>query len=85
MKEFTYTVTNPIGIHARPAGMLARKAKEFESLCTITMGEKTQKITQLMMLMAMGVKQGDTVTVRAEGPDEDRAIAELEAHFKANL
>lgn len=85
MKEFTYTVTNPIGIHARPAGMLARKAKEFESLCTITMGEKTQKITQLMMLMAMGIKQGDTVTVRAEGPDEDRAIAELEAHFKANL
>lgn len=85
MKEFTYTVTNPIGIHARPAGMLARKAKEFESLCTITMGEKTQKITQLMMLMAMGIKQGDTVTVRAEGPDEERAIAELEAHFKANL
>ena len=85
MKEFTYTVTNPIGIHARPAGMLAKKAKEFESVCTITMGDKTQKITQLMMLMAMGIKQGDTVTVRAEGADEERAIAELEAHFKANL
>lgn len=85
MKEFTYTVTNPIGIHARPAGMLAKKAKEFESVCTITMGDKTQKITQLMMLMAMGIKQGDTVTVRADGADEERAIAELEAHFKANL
>jgi len=85
MKEFTYTVTNPIGIHARPAGMLAKKAKEFESVCTITMGEKTQRITQLMMLMAMGIKQGDTVTVRAEGSDEERAIAELEAHFRANL
>ena len=85
MKEFTYTVTNPIGIHARPAGMLAKKAKEFESVCTITMGDKTQKITQLMMLMAMGIKQGDTVTVRVEGADEERAITELAAHFKANL
>ena len=85
MKEFTYTVTNPIGIHARPAAMLSRKAKEFESVCTVTKGDKTQKLTQLMMLMAMGIKQGDTVTVRAEGPDEERAIVALEEHFRAEL
>lgn len=85
MKEFTYTITNPIGIHARPAGLLAKEAKKYASLCTITKGEQTQKLTQLMMLMAMGVKQGDTVTVRAEGEDEETAIRELENYFKANL
>lgn len=85
MKEFTYTITNPIGIHARPAGLLAKEAKKYGSLCTITKGEQTQKLTQLMMLMAMGVKQGDTVTVRAEGEDEETAIRELENYFKANL
>lgn len=85
MKEFTYTITNPIGIHARPAGLLAKEAKKYASLCTVTKGEQTQKLTQLMMLMAMGVKQGDTVTVRAEGEDEDTAIRELENYFKANL
>ena len=85
MKEFTYTITNPIGIHARPAGLLAKEAKKYASVCTVTKGDKTQKLSQLMMLMAMGIKQGDTVTVRADGPDEDIAIRELEAYFKANL
>ena len=85
MKEFTYTITNPIGIHARPAGLLVKEAKKYASVCTIQKGDKHQKLTQLMMLMAMGVKQGDTVTVRAEGEDEERAILELENYFKANL
>lgn len=85
MKEFTYTITNPIGIHARPAGLLAKEAKKYASACTITKGDKTQKLTQLMMLMAMGIKQGDTVTVRVEGEDETTAAAELEQYFKANL
>ena len=39
----------------------------------------------LMMLMSLGVKQGDTVTVSAEGADEDTAIAELKAFFENNL
>ena len=85
MKEFTYTITNPIGIHARPAGLLAKEAKKYVSVCTITKGDKTQKLTQLMMLMAMGIKQGDTVTVQVEGEDEVTAAAELEQYFKANL
>ena len=85
MKEFDYTIRDPLGIHARPAGLLAKEAKAFSSVCTITKGDQTKKLTQLMMLMAMGVKQGDTVTVRAEGPDEDRAIEVLKHFFQANL
>lgn len=85
MKAFTYTIQDPLGIHARPAGLLAKEAKKFSSVCTITKGDQTKKLTQLMMLMAMGVKQGDTVTIQAEGADEDTAIAALEAFFRANL
>ena len=85
MKAFTYTIQEPLGIHARPAGLLAKEAKKFSSVCTITKGDQTKKLTQLMMLMAMGVKQGDTVTIQAEGADEDTAIAALEAFFRANL
>ena len=85
MRQFTYTITDPLGIHARPAGLLAREAKNFSSICTITKDGQTKKLTQLMMLMAMGVKAGDTVTVAAEGADEEAAIAALEAFFKANL
>ena len=85
MKAFNYTIQEPLGIHARPAGLLAKEAKKFSSACTITKDGQTKKLTQLMMLMAMGVKQGNTVTIQAEGADEDTAIAALEAFFRANL
>ena len=85
MKQFAYTIHDPLGIHARPAGLLAKEAKKFASVCTITKGEQTKKLTQLMMLMSMGVKQGDTVTIQAEGADEDAAIQALENFFRNNL
>lgn len=85
MKQFDYTITDPLGIHARPAGLLAKEAKKFTSVCTITKGDQTKKLTQLMMLMNMGIKQGDVVTVKAEGDDEDAAIEALQAFFGANL
>ena len=86
MKSFTYTITDPIGIHARPAGMLAQLAKSFaDSVVTITKGDQTVKASQLMKLMNLGVKAGDDVTVAVDGGDEDAAIAALEAFLKENL
>lgn len=86
MKEFTYTVNDPLGLHARPAGMLAKAAKPFaDTVITITKGEKTVKATQLMMLMSLAVKNGDSVTVKAEGAAEDEAIAAMEKFFQDNL
>ena len=85
MKQFDYTVKEPLGIHARPAGMLAKEAKAFASACTITRNGTTVKATQLMKLMGLGVKNGDVVTVTAVGSDEDTAIAALKAFFEANL
>lgn len=85
MKSFTYTINDELGLHARPAGLLVKEAKKYESECTITKDGKTKKLTQLMMLMSLGVKQGETVTVTAEGADEDAAIAGLKEFFEANL
>ncbi len=85
MKEFNYTITDEIGIHARPAGMLAKKAKAFESSVTIAKGEKEAALTKLMAVMALGVKHGDTVTVKSEGADEEAAIAEIKKFFEENL
>ena len=82
MKTFEYTIKDELGIHARPAGMLVKEAKNFASECTITKDGKTKKLTQLMMLMSLGVKQGDTVTVAANGEDEDAAIETLKAFFE---
>ena len=85
MAKFTYVITDEVGLHARPAGLLVKEAKKYESECTITKDGKTKKLTQLMMLMSLGVKQGETVTVTAEGADEDTAIEGLKAFFEANL
>ena len=86
MKQFEYTINDPLGIHARPAGMLVKEAKAFaDTVVTITKKGTTVKAGQLMKLMSRGVKQGDVVTVAAEGANEDAAIAALTAFFNNNL
>ena len=85
MKTFAYTIKDEVGIHARPAGLLAKKAKAFESVITLEKGGKTAVATKLMAIMGMGVKHGDTVNVTVEGVDEEKAAAEMEAFFNANL
>lgn len=85
MKQFEYTINDPLGIHARPAGMLVKEAKGYASACTVTKNGTTVKASQLMKLMGLGIRQGDVVTVAADGADEDAAIAALKAFFEANL
>lgn len=86
MKQFTYTVSDPLGIHARPAGQLAKIAKGYsDTVITVTKENNTVKASQLMKLMSLCVKQGTTVTVAAEGPAEDEAIAVMEKFFQENL
>ena len=85
MKEIKYVVTDPLGIHARPAGMLVKAVAGFKSAITIDNGTKKADARRLMAVMSMGVKQGQEVTVTVDGEDEDAAIAALEAFFKENL
>lgn len=85
MKSFEYTITDPVGLHARPAGILVKEVKKLASTVTVTKGEKSVSALKLMALMGMGIKQGDTVTVSLEGADEDTAAAMLEEFFKANF
>ncbi|MBP1562150.1 MAG: HPr family phosphocarrier protein [Oscillospiraceae bacterium] len=85
MKSFTYTIKDEVGIHARPAGLLVKKAKEFESVITVDRNGKTASATKLMALMGLGVKCGETVTVTVEGSDEEKAAAEMEKFFSENL
>ena len=86
MKSFTYTITDPVGIHARPAGILVKEVKTFkDSTITLEKGEKSVNLLKLMALMQMGIKQGDKVTVSVEGGDEEAVAAKIEEFFKANL
>ena len=82
MQQFTYTVNDPLGIHARPAGIIAKMAKPYgDTVITITKAGTTVKASQLMKLMSLAVKNGDEGIVAAEGPAEE-AEAEEDAGIK---
>ena len=87
MKQFQYTITDPVGVHARPAGMLAKAAKALDSTVTIAKadGSKSAAATKLMAIMGMGIKTGETVTVTVEGGNEEANAAAMEQFFKENL
>lgn len=85
MKEFTYVITDPVGIHARPAGVLAKQVKGLESKVVIWKGDKSAEAKKLMAVMGLGVKQGDEVKVTVEGPSEEADVATVENFFKENF
>ena len=85
MKEFTYTIRDELGIHARPAGLLVREVKTLDSTVTIRKGEQSVDARRLIALMGMGIRQGDTITVSICGGDEEHAEACLKEFFQTNL
>ena len=86
MKEFKFTVTDPVGIHARPAGLLVKAVKAHAANITITNADgKSADAKKLLALMGLGIKQGDTITVAVEGADEDSAAAAIEKFMTDNL
>lgn len=85
MQQFTYTITDPIGIHARPAGLLVKAAKALDSAVTIQKGDKAVSAVKLMNLMSMGIKQGDQITVTVEEGDEEASRKAMEQFFQENL
>ena len=86
MKTFSYTIKDEVGIHARPAGQLAKLAKGYAGTkVTIEKGGKSVDVTKLMMLMGMGIKCGDTVNFTVEGPDEEAAAKAVEDFMAENL
>ena len=85
MKKFEYTITDPVGIHARPAGLLVKAAKALDSTVTIEKEGKSTAATKLMAVMGLGVRQGDIVSVTVEGGNEEANAAAMEQFFKDNL
>lgn len=85
MKNFEYTIKDELGIHARPAGMLVKEAKKYQSKITITKEGKSAEASKLMAVMSLGVKCGQTVQIAVGGPDEEDAAAGIQAFFEANL
>jgi len=78
MVQFSCVIKEELGIHARPAGLIAKKAKTMDCAVTISCGENSCDARKLMKLMSLEAQKDDTLVVTVEGPDEGAAAKELE-------
>lgn len=85
MAKFNYVITDEVGLHARPAGLLAKQAKATGAKITLSCNGKSADASKLMAVMGMGVKKGMEVEVTVEGDNADAVAAEMETFFKENL
>jgi phosphotransferase system HPr (HPr) family protein len=85
MQDFLYTITDPNGIHARPAGLFVQKMQEFKSNVTVKRDDQSADAKKLIALMKLRLKCGQSFTVTAEGEDELAAIEAARDFLTANL
>lgn len=85
MLSFHYVITDEIGIHARPAAILAKEAEKYKSRIVIKNEKEAVEATNLMEVMGLETKCGQTVKVEVSGTDEDTAYEAIKAFFETNL
>ena len=70
MITFDYLITNPNGLHARPAGDLVKLANSFKSHISIYKDGKSADAKSILNVMALAIREGETIPLIAEGEDE---------------
>lgn len=85
MKKFEYVIKDKLGIHARPAGMLAKEAKKYQSKIVLEKEGKKAEATKLMAVMGLGIKCGDMIQVEISGADENEVCTSVKEFFEMNL
>lgn len=81
----TFTVSNKLGLHARPAALLVQTVNRFHSEVTIQKGKQKVNGKSIMGVMMLAAGPGSHVTIRASGPDARKAMAEIAKLFEQNF
>lgn len=79
MQQFSCTITDPEGLHARPAGKLVTLACSYASSIELHKADKSANCRRLFALLGLCVRSGEPILFTAEGEDEEAAIAALRA------
>ncbi len=85
MTEFTYTIKDSLGIHARPAGQLVKTAGKFKSDISISKGESCADAKKIFSVMSLAIKYDDEIKIIVNGEDENEACEELKSFFTKKL
>jgi phosphotransferase system HPr (HPr) family protein len=88
MKSSQIVVTDPVGLHARPAALFVKLANQFSAeimICNLSAKGQWLNAKSILSLLASGVQQGDQIGIKAEGVDEQAALAALEELVRSNF
>ncbi len=85
MKEFKYIIRDPEGIHARPAGLLVKKANGYTSTVTLSVNGKEADAKRIFAVMGLGAKKDMELSVKIEGEDEEVAAQSIKSFLEENL
>lgn len=79
MQTINHVISDPLGIHARPAALMIKTATGFNSDIRLNAKGKSIALSSILSLMTLGLKQGDRMNITVEGPDEVQAAKSLRA------
>jgi phosphocarrier protein len=85
MKEIRYTLKDPLGLHARPAGQLVKTAQKYKCDIQIGTAAKMANAKRIIGIMALTLKQNDEVIMTFNGEDEEEAALNCENFLKENV
>lgn len=85
MIKKNFQITNPSGLHARPATDFSKTAQRFGCSVSVSFGGKTKNAKSTIGILALGIKKGSVIEVTFDGPDELAACEALEALAAANF
>lgn len=78
-------ITNPTGLHLRPAGNLCKEAMKFKSKVTFEYRGNTANAKSVLSVLGACIKSGDEITLICEGEDEKEALDSLVTYIESGL
>ncbi|MFF4599048.1 dihydroxyacetone kinase phosphoryl donor subunit DhaM [Amycolatopsis sp. NPDC001319] len=84
-QEKELTLTNEVGLHARPAAVLVRSLASVDAEVTIRLGDQEADAHSVLALMSLGARQGDRILVRARGPQASDALDAVTGLVESNF
>jgi len=78
------TINIPTGLEARPVALLVQVASQYDSRIYVETVGKKVNAKSIMGMMSLGIAEGESVTISAEGDDEAEAVANIEKYLTSN-
>jgi phosphocarrier protein len=78
-------ITNPTGLHLRPAGNLCREAMKYKSRITFDYDGNQANAKSVLSVLGACIKSGNEITLICDGDDEEQALKELVSYIESGL